>query len=306
MIEPNFTVGLLQMACCGNTQANLDKAASLVREAAAGGAQVVCLQELFSSEYFCQREDSKYFDLAEPIPGPITKQFSDVAAQLEVVLVVPVFERRGPGVYHNAVVVIDADGQLLGHYRKTHIPDDPLYQEKFYFTPGDLGYPVFNTRFARISPLICWDQWFPEAARLSALGGAELLVYPSAIGWHPAERRTKGESQHDAWLTMQRSHAIANGVFVATTNRVGHEGPEDGGLDFWGQSFVCDPAGQILVRGSVDDEEVLLAECSRGLIEQQRREWPFLRDRRIDSYRDLTRRFRDEPDDIVSKSRIPE
>ncbi|MBM62247.1 MAG: acyltransferase [Acidobacteria bacterium] len=306
MIEPSFTVGLLQMACVGNKQANLDKAAGLVHEAAARGAQVVCLQELFSSEYFCQREDSKYFDLAEPIPGPITNQFSDVAAQLEVVLVVPVFERRAPGVYHNAVVVIDADGQLLGHYRKTHIPDDPLYQEKFYFTPGDLGYPVFNTRFARISPLICWDQWFPEAARLSSLGGAELLVYPSAIGWHPAERFTKGKSQHDAWLTMQRSHAIANGVFVATTNRVGHEGPEGAGLDFWGQSFVCDPAGQILIRGSVDDEEVLLAKCHRGLIEQQRREWPFLRDRRIDSYGDLARRIRDEPDDIVSKSRTPE
>ena len=209
-------------------------------------------------------------------------------------LVVPLFEKRGPGVYHNSLVVIDADGTLLGRYRKTHIPDDPLYHEKFYFTPGDLGYPVFETRFARIGTLICWDQWFPEAARLSALAGAELLVYPSAIGWHPAERATEGTAQHDAWRTIQRGHAIANGVFVAAVNRVGHEGPPDGGLDFWGQSFVCDPAGQVLTVGSVDRDEVVIAVCDRRQIEHQRRGWPFLRDRRVDSYDGLSARLLDD------------
>ncbi len=206
---------------------------------------------------------------------------------------VPLFEKRGPGVYHNTVVVIDADGTVLGRYRKTHIPDDPLYHEKFYFTPGDLGYPVFDTRFARIGTLICWDQWFPEAARLSALAGAELLVYPSAIGWHPAERASEGEAQHDAWRTIQRGHAIANGVFVAAINRVGHEGPPDGGLDFWGQSFICDPAGQIRAVGSVNRDEVVVAVCDRTQIERQRRGWPFLRDRRVDSYDGLSARLLD-------------
>ena len=288
-----FTVGLVQMACDEAVSTNLDTATALIRQAADRGGQVICLQELFASQYFCQREDPAGFELAEPIPGPTTTRFTAVARDLGVVLVVPVFERRVPGVYHNTVVVIDADGSLLGRYRKTHVPDDPLYHEKFYFTPGDLGYPVFETRFARIGTLICWDQWFPEAARLSALAGAELLVYPSAIGWHPAERATEGASQHDAWRTIQRAHAIANGVFVAAVNRVGHEGPPEGGLDFWGQSFVCDPAGQVLAVGSVDRDEVVMAVCDRRRIEHLRRGWPFLRDRRIDSYGGLTARLLD-------------
>ena len=283
-----FTVGLVQMACGEAVSTNLDTAATLIGQAADHGAQVICLQELFASHYFCQREDSGCFELAESVPGPTTTRYAAVARDLAVVLVVPLFEKRGPGVYHNTVAVIDADGTLLGRYRKTHVPDDPLYHEKFYFTPGDLGYPVFETRFARIGALICWDQWFPEAARLSALAGAELLVYPSAIGWHPSERATEGETQHDAWRTIQRGHAIANGVFVAAVNRVGHEGPPDGGLDFWGQSFVCDPAGQILAVGSVNRDEVVIAVCDRQQIERQRRGWPFLRDRRVDSYNGLT------------------
>lgn len=290
-----FTVGLVQMACGAAVAANLDTAATLIQQAAGRGAQVICLQELFGSRYFCQHEDVSNFDLAEPVPGPTTARFATLAGDLGVALVLPLFERRSAGVYHNTVVVLDADGALLGRYRKTHIPDDPLYHEKFYFTPGDLGYPVFQTRFARIGTLICWDQWFPEAARLSALGGADLLVYPSAIGWHPAERDTEGAGQHDAWRTIQRGHAIANGVFVAAINRVGHEGPPDGGLDFWGQSFVCDPAGQLLAVGSADRETVVLARCDRGLIERQRRGWPFLRDRRIDSYGGLSARLLDGP-----------
>ena len=286
-------MGLAQMASREPANANVETAVDLVRRAAARGAQIVCLQELFACSYFCQREDAANFELAEPVPGPTTDRCRALAADLGVVLVVPVFERRAAGVYHNSVAVIDADGSLLGRYRKTHVPDDPLYHEKFYFTPGDLGYPVFRTRFARIAPLICWDQWFPEAARLSALGGADLIVYPSAIGWHPAERDTEGTAQHDAWRTVQRAHAIANGVFVATVNRVGHEGPPGGGLRFWGGSFVCDPAGRILAEGSTDREEVVLAECDGGAIERQRRGWPFLRDRRVDSYAGLTARLLD-------------
>lgn len=292
---PRFTVGLAQMACVDSVSANLETACRLIRQAAAQGAQIVCLQELFNCRYFCQREDAGRFDLAEPVPGPTTARCAALAADLGVVLVVPVFERRAAGVYHNAAAVIDADGALLGRYRKTHVPDDPLYHEKFYFTPGDLGYPVFRTRFARIGPLICWDQWFPEAARLSALAGAELIVYPSAIGWHPAERAADGAAQHDAWRTVQRGHAIANGVFVAAVNRVGHEGPSGGGLQFWGQSFVCDPAGKILAEGAVDREEVVLATCDRRAVERQRRGWPFLRDRRVDSYAGLSARLLDEP-----------
>lgn len=288
-----FTVGLVQMACGDAVPANVDTAVRLIRRAAGQGAQIICLQELFSSRYFCQREDASRFDLAEPVPGPVTARCAAIAAELGVVLVVPVFERRAAGVYHNSVAVIDADGALLGRYRKTHVPDDPLYHEKFYFTPGDLGYPVFRTRFARIGPLICWDQWFPEAARLSALAGADLLVYPSAIGWHPAERDADGAAQHDAWRTVQRGHAIANGVFVAAVNRVGHEGPPGGGLQFWGQSFVCDPAGRVLAAGSIDRDEVVLATCDGRAIEQQRRGWPFLRDRRVDSYAGLTARLLD-------------
>ena len=290
---PRFTVGLVQMACGDSAAANVETAVGLVRQAAARGARIVCLQELFGCRYFCRHEDPAHFELAEPVPGPTTARCAALAAELGVVLVVPVFERRAAGVYHNSVAVIDADGALLGRYRKTHVPDDPLYYEKFYFTPGDLGYPVFRTRFARIGPLICWDQWFPEAARLSALAGADLIVYPSAIGWHPAERDAEGAAQHDAWRTVQRAHAIANGVFVAAVNRVGHEGPPGGGLTFWGGSFVCDPAGRILAEGSIDRDEVVLAECDAGAIERQRRGWPFLRDRRVDSYAGLTARLLD-------------
>lgn len=289
-----FTLGLVQMTCGDRASANLDKADALITRAAHDGAQIVCLQELFASRYFCQREDSSYFDLAESVPGPLTARYAALARRLGIALVVPVFERRGPGLYHNTAAVLDADGALLGRYRKTHIPDDPLYHEKFYFTPGDLGFPVFKTRFARIGPLICWDQWFPEAARLSALAGAELLVYPSAIGWHPAERAVEGPVQHDAWRTVQRGHAIANGVFLAAINRVGHEGPPDGGLDFWGQSFVCDPAGTILAEGAVDTDDVIIVTCDRADIERQRRGWPFLRDRRVDIYSELSSRWLDD------------
>jgi len=292
-----FTVGLVQMSSRKTVPTNLGTASGLICEAATRGAQVVCLQELFASHYFCQREDPSCFDLAEPIPGPITTRYSILARELSVVIVVPIFEKRSPGIYHNTVVVIDADGALLGRYRKMHVPDDPLYYEKFYFTPGDLGYPVFQTKFARIGTLICWDQWFPEAARLSVLRGAELLVYPSAIGWHPSDSETAGKVQHDAWLTMHRSHAIANGVFVAAINRVGQEGTTQEGLDFWGQSFICDPAGQVLSVGSRDRDDVVIAVCDRQQIEQQRRNWPFLRDRRVDSYRPLSKRLLDDPTD---------
>ena len=302
MRAPTFTVGLVQMACSDDQADNLDRASALTRQAVKAGAEIVCLQELFSLRYFCQREDVQCFELAESIPGPTSELFVDLAKQLECVLVVPIFERRAPGLYHNTVVVIDADGALLGSYRKTHVPDDPLYQEKFYFAPGDLGYPVFATRFARIGPLICWDQWFPEAARLSTLRGAELLVYPSAIGWHPAERATEGDTQHDAWRTVQRGHAISNGVFVASVNRVGHEGPDSEGIDFWGQSFVCDPAGRLLATGSPDQEEVLLATCDRRAIEKQRNGWPFLRDRRIDTYSGLTAKLLESPHDVSAES----
>ena len=302
MRAPTFTVGLVQMACSSDQADNLDRATSLTRKGAKEGAEIICLQELFCLPYFCQREDVQYFDLAESIPGPTTELFADLAEELECVLIVPIFERRAPGLYHNTVVIFDADGTYLGRYRKTHVPDDPLYQEKFYFTPGDLGYPVFDTRYARIGPLICWDQWFPEAARLSALGGAELLVYPSAIGWHPAERTTEGEAQHDAWRTVQRGHAISNGVFVAAVNRVGHEGPDAGGIDFWGQSFVCNPAGKLLVTGSPDQDEVLLATCDRRVIREHRQGWPFLRDRRIDTYSGLTARLLDNPHELSVES----
>lgn len=294
MPRPNtFAVGLVQMSCDDAPAVNVDRAVAGIHAAAARGAEIVCLQELFSAPYFCQSENVANFDLAEPIPGPTTTRLAALAAELEVVIVVPLFERRAPGVYHNTVVIIDADGRLLGRYRKTHIPDDPLYHEKFYFTPGDLGYPVFDTRYARIGPLICWDQWFPEAARLNALRGAELLVYPSAIGWHPAERATEGDAQHDAWRTMHRAHAIANGLFVAAVNRVGHEGPPEGGLTFWGQSFLCDPAGRLLKVASVADDEIIVGVCERDLIERQRQGWPFLRDRRIDTYDGLATRWND-------------
>jgi N-carbamoylputrescine amidase len=286
-----FRIGLVQMACSKDPNENLAKAEWRIREAAGKGAQIVCVQELFRSQYFCQREDAALFDLAEPVPGPTTESFARLARSLEVALVGSVFERRAAGVYHNTALVVDADGALLGIYRKMHIPDDPGYYEKYYFTPGDLGFPCFDTRFARVAPLVCWDQWYPEAARLAALAGAQVLFYPTAIGWHPAEKLRDGAAQHDAWRTIQQSHAIANGLYVATVNRVGYEGPPETGLEFWGGSFVADPFGQVLAEASHDSEETLIVECDPRRIEEVRRNWPFLRDRRIDAYAGITSRM---------------
>jgi N-carbamoylputrescine amidase len=286
-----FTLGLVQMRCAAEPQTNLNTAVERIREAAGRGAQIVCLQELFRSPYFCQRQDPGVFDLAEPIPGPSTERLSAVARETGAVVVGSLFERRAAGVYHNTAVVHDADGTLLGLYRKMHIPDDPLYFEKYYFTPGDLGFRTFDTRFGRIGVLVCWDQWFPEGARLTALQGADVLLYPTAIGWHPKEKAEFGVAQHQAWELIQRSHALANGVFVGAVNRVGHEGQAGGGLEFWGASFVSDPFGQVVQRAGHDREETLVVSCDRGRIEDVRRNWPFLRDRRIDAYGDLTRRF---------------
>jgi len=283
------SVGLVQMRCGEDPAENLRRASDHVAEAARRGAQVVCLPELFRSRYFCQREDPALFDLAEPIPGPSSEVLGKLAAEHQVVLVASLFERRAAGIYHNTAVTFDADGREVGRYRKMHIPDDPLYYEKFYFTPGDLGFASAPTRFARVGTLVCWDQWFPEAARLTALTGAELLFYPTAIGWQFEEGDAVNAAQHDAWETIQRSHAIANGVFVAAVNRVG---PEDE-IRFWGRSFVSDPFGQVLARASDSEEEILVVECDLAAIEKVRRDWPFLRDRRIDAYPDLTRRLRD-------------
>jgi N-carbamoylputrescine amidase len=291
--RPNFTVALVQMRCGPDRDANLETAVARLRQAAAAGANLACLPELFLSPYFCQREDIRCFDLAEPIPGPTTERLAVIARDNKLVIVASLFERRTAGVYHNTAVVLDADGSLRGTYRKMHIPDDPLYHEKFYFTPGDLGFRVFDTQAGRVGTLICWDQWYPEAARLTSLRGADILLYPTAIGWHPRERAEFGQTQHQAWELIQRSHAVANGVYVAAINRVGHEGPADGGLDFWGASFVSDPFGGVLARASHDQEELLLVECDLARLEDIRRNWPFLRDRRIDAYGDLTRRLID-------------
>jgi N-carbamoylputrescine amidase len=290
----SIKVGLIQMRCEPSPAANMERAEERIRQAARSGAEVICLPELFLSQYFCQRVDLDLFDLAEPIPGPSTDRLSRLAKETGTVIVASLFERRAAGVFHNTVAVLDADGAMLGIYRKMHIPDDPLYHEKYYFTPGDIGFRCFNTKRARIGTLICWDQWFPEAARLTALRGAELLVYPTAIGWHPREKAEFGKAQYDAWQTIQRSHAIANGVFVAAVNRVGHERPAGGdGLEFWGGSFICDPFGVVLKQASHDSEEILVAQCDRTRIEDVRRNWPFLRDRRIDAFADLTRRIVD-------------
>jgi N-carbamoylputrescine amidase len=288
-----FNVGLIQMACGLNPDVNLARATAKVREAAALGAQIVCLQELFRSQYFCREEDARLFDLAETIPGPSTDKLTALARELGVVIVASLFEKRAAGLYHNTAAIIDADGALLGIYRKMHIPDDPLFFEKFYFTPGDLGFRAFDTKFGRIATLVCWDQWYPEGARLASLTGANILFYPTAIGWHPAEKTEFGEAQHDAWRTIQRSHAIANGIFVAAVNRVGFEGPADRGLEFWGASFVSDPFGRVLSEASHDKEEILIVECDPAVMEEVRRNWPFLRDRRIDAYSPITSRFLD-------------
>ncbi|MCC7420971.1 MAG: carbon-nitrogen hydrolase [Planctomycetaceae bacterium] len=286
-------VGLVQMRCEDSPARNLERAVEGVRAAAAQGAKIVCLPELFRSLYFCQTEDHRHFALAEPVPGPSTEALSLVARELGVVVIASLFEKRAEGLYHNTTAVLDADGTYLGKYRKMHIPDDPLFYEKFYFTPGDLGYRIFETKHARIGVLICWDQWYPEAARLTALRGADILFYPTAIGWHPSEKAEYGETQHDSWELIQRSHAVANGCYVVSVNRTGHEGPRDGGLEFWGQSFAADPSGKLLLRAEPDQEATLTVELDLGKLDVVRTHWPFLRDRRIDSYGDLTRRYID-------------
>jgi N-carbamoylputrescine amidase len=289
-----YQVGLVQMAMSADPDANLRAAVAKVGEAAAGGAQLVCLPELFRSLYFAQREDAALFDLAEPVPGPSTTALAQAARQAQVVVIAPIFERRAPGLYHNSAAVIDADGQLLGVYRKMHIPDDPAYYEKFYFAPGDLGFRSFDTRVGRIGTLVCWDQWYPEGARLTALQGASILLYPTAIGWHPRERASQGTAQLDAWRTIQRSHAIANGCYVAAVNRVGHERAAGGeGIEFWGSSFLADPFGAIVTEAPSDREAILIGAVDLARIEEVRRGWPFLRDRRIDAYAGISERYLD-------------
>ncbi len=299
----NTRVGLVQMSCGPDPDANLDKAADRVREAAREGAQLVCLPELFRAQYFCQREDVTLFDLAETIPGPSTERLSAIAREENVVVIASLFERRAAGLYHNTAAVLERDGTICGLYRKMHIPDDPLYYEKFYFTPGDLGFRAFDTSAGKIGTLVCWDQWYPEGARLTALQGANVLFYPTAIGWHPAEKAEFGEAQYSAWQTIQRAHAIANGVYVAAVNRVGQENGDvrgnrvDGpGLEFWGGSFLADPFGRVIAKASHNKEEILIGEIDLRLLEDTRRNWPFLRDRRIDAYGPITRRFLDDAD----------
>jgi N-carbamoylputrescine amidase len=289
-----FTVGLVQMKCTTSKEENLTRATVKIREAAKRGAQIICLHELFAGEYFCRTEDAELFNLAEAIPGPTSDRFAQVAKANNVALIVSLFERRAAGVYHNACAVLDADGSYLGKYRKMHIPDDPLYYEKFYFTPGDLGFLNFQTKYARIGVQICWDQWYPEGSRLTAMQGAEVIFYPTSIGWHPHEKAQVGAAQLDSWRTIQRSHAIANGIYVAVVNRVGYEGkPEKGdpGIEFWGNSFVADPSGQILSKAPDSREDILVVECNSATSEDTRRGWPFFRDRRIDAFQGLTSRW---------------
>jgi len=295
-----YKVGLVQMRMGPDPEANFAAALGHIREAARKGAQIVCLPELFRAQYFCQREDLRLFDLAEAIPGPSTARLVELARELRVSIVASLFERRAPGLYHNTAVTLNADGAIAGVYRKMHIPDDPLYYEKYYFTPGDLGFQAVDTSVGRVGTLVCWDQWYPEGARLTALKGAEVLFYPTAIGWHPAEKEEFGTAQHEAWQTIQRSHAIANGVYVAGVNRVGHEngdvlgnraaGP---GLEFWGGSFLADPFGRVIAKASHTEEEILVGEIDLALLEETRRNWPFLRDRRIDAYAPIASRFLD-------------
>ncbi|MGH9582244.1 MAG: carbon-nitrogen hydrolase, partial [Bryobacteraceae bacterium] len=287
--DSRFKIGAVQMSCSTDAEGNLRKAIQGIRNAAAQGAEIVCLQELFRSQYFCREENAALFDLAEPIPGPTTEVLSGIAKELQVSIVASLFERRAAGLYHNTAAVLDADGSLIGLYRKMHIPDDPLYFEKFYFTPGDLGFRCFETRYSRVGVLVCWDQWYPEGARITSLQGANVLFYPTAIGWHPAEKAQYGEAQLDAWRTIQRAHAIANGVFVAAVNRTGYEGappktPNEPGIEFWGHSFIADPFGRVMTQAAADREQVLVAECDPKEIDEVRRNWPFLRDRRIDAY----------------------
>jgi N-carbamoylputrescine amidase len=291
-----FAVGLVQMSATPDPDHNLERASHFVKLAAQGGARVICLPELFRSQYFCQREDASLFDLAEAVPGPSTEALGKIAREFRVTVIASLFERRAAGLYHNTVAVIDERGEVAGLYRKMHIPDDPAYYEKFYFTPGDLGFRAFDTPVGRIGTLICWDQWYPEGARLTALRGAGVLFYPTAIGWHPYEKESHGADQRDAWRTIQRGHAIANGVYVAAVNRVGHEKPTDegAGIEFWGTTFLADPFGVVIAEASTDAEEVLLGEINPARIEEVRRNWPFLRDRRIDAYAGIERRFIDE------------
>ena len=286
-------LGLIQTACSPDPDANLKKTLALASRAAQRGAQIICTQELFRSQYFCQSEDHKNFRLAEPIPGPSTDAFGKLARKHKVVVIASLFEKRAAGVYHNTAAIIDADGSLLGSYRKMHIPDDPLFYEKFYFTPGDLGFKAWPTRYGKIGVLICWDQWYPEAARLTALQGAQILFYPTAIGWHPREKKKLGQRQHDAWEIIQRSHAVANGCYVAVVNRIGHEKLAGQGIEFWGQSFVAGTSGEILAKASVDQEEILIVPVDLAAVDDTRTHWPFLRDRRIDAYGNLTKRFVD-------------
>ena len=296
MIELSAPVraAAIQMAMAESVQRNLEQALEQIRAAAVQGARLICLPELFRSRYFCQSEDYENFKLAEPIPGPSTQAFQKLARKYNVVIIASLFEKRAAGVYHNTAAMIDSDGSLLGIYRKMHIPDDPLFYEKFYFTPGDLGFIAWKTKKAKIGTLVCWDQWYPEAARLTAMQGAEILFYPTAIGWHPKEKAEYGEDQHGAWEIIQRSHAVANGCYVAVVNRIGLEQPIGGdGIEFWGQSFVANPSGRILQKANVNKEETLIVDCDLGKVDVTRTHWPFLRDRRIDAYGDLTKRLRD-------------
>jgi N-carbamoylputrescine amidase len=286
-------LGLIQTDCSADPDANLKKTLVLAERAVQRGAQIICTQELFRSQYFCQKEDHKNFKLAEPIPGPSTAAFQKLAKKHKVVVIASLFEKRAAGVYHNTAAIIDADGSLLGRYRKMHIPDDPLYYEKFYFTPGDLGFKAWQTRYGKIGVLICWDQWYPEAARLTALQGAQILFYPTAIGWHPGEKKKYGERQHNSWETIQRSHAIANGCYVAVANRIGHEKLAGQGIEFWGQSFVAGTSGEILAKAGAAREEILIVPVDLASVDTARTHWPFLRDRRIDAYGGLTKRLID-------------
>jgi len=294
MDSEQTTIALIQMRCGVEPEKNFAHAIEMIRGAAGKGARIVCLPELFRSQYFCQTEDHKNFDLAAEIPGKSTSTLGDVARETGAVIIASLFEKRSAGVYHNTAVIIDANGNLLGKYRKMHIPDDPLYHEKFYFAPGDLGFQAWPTPQGKIGVCVCWDQWYPEAARLTALHGAEIIFYPTAIGWHPSEKKQFGTAQHAAWETIQRSHAIANGCYVAVPNRVGHEAPAGGdGIEFWGQSFVCGPDGEIIAKGSVDQEEIVMADVDWSRVNEQRTHWPFFRDRRVDAYGEINRRLID-------------